>query len=110
MWVEREGVGMWEWRWRRRLFVWEEALLASLLEVLPTVSITAEEDEWRWIIEEDGRFSVRSTYLLFDSVFSPEVLFGDKSFACLIAFGRVRPHLKWLLLCGNYCGIEYQQG
>jgi hypothetical protein len=77
MWVDREGGGVWEWRWRRRLFVWEEALLASLLDVLPLVNFTAEEDDWRWICEDDGRFSVRSTYLLIDSVFSPEVLFDD---------------------------------
>jgi hypothetical protein len=47
------------------------------LEDLPLLGLSAEEDDWRWISEEDGRFSVRSSYLLIDRVFTPEVGFDD---------------------------------
>jgi hypothetical protein len=76
VWVVMEGVGRWEWRWRRRPFVWEEALLTNLLDELPLLEISEEDDYWRWNREDDGRFSVRSAYLLVDEIFSPEVTIG----------------------------------
>jgi hypothetical protein len=76
-WVERDGVFNWAWGWRRRLFVWEEIILNNLLEVLPVLVLSEEEDVWRWELEDSGCFSVKSAYLLIDGIYSTETLIGD---------------------------------
>jgi hypothetical protein len=52
----------WSFGWRRTLFVWEEHLLADLQEDLRDFRFVDEEDGWRWRLEEDGCFSVKSMY------------------------------------------------
>lgn len=49
----------WRWNfvWRRRLFVWEEELLHSLLEDVEGLRWSHEEDVWRWNLEENGYYS-----------------------------------------------------
>jgi hypothetical protein len=65
-----------DWGWRRRLFVWEEELLVNLVESFPVLSMSREDDEWNWIPCVDGRFTVNSTYLLLDSIFTSEFVLG----------------------------------
>jgi hypothetical protein len=55
-------VGRWNFIWRHRLFVWEEALTEELVEVLQTINLTDGEDKWSWTIDYSGEFSVNSTY------------------------------------------------
>lgn len=38
--------------WRRRLFVWEENLVNNLMEELEGFTLSLEENEWRWKLEE----------------------------------------------------------
>jgi hypothetical protein len=73
-WVVREGRPKWEWVWRRRMFAWEEELLTSLIEFLPTMVLVEEEDNWRWALDESGMFTVKSTYTFVASIFAPETL------------------------------------
>jgi hypothetical protein len=40
--------------------------------MLPPLRLSEDVDEWRWGLEDDGLFSVKSMYLHIDSVFSPE--------------------------------------
>ncbi|MCH80143.1 LINE-1 reverse transcriptase like [Trifolium medium] len=56
--------GRWEWgvRWRRNLFVWEEELRDSLLEVLTPIQLSNSKDEWRCHYANGGLFSVSSLY------------------------------------------------
>jgi hypothetical protein len=57
------GTGVdWHFAWRRRLFVWEEDLLANLLLDLHGFVTSNGTDEWLWKLEDDGRFSVSSMY------------------------------------------------
>jgi hypothetical protein len=79
--VERWSKG--EWGWRRRLFVWEETLLEELVRVLPGVELKEEEDEWRWVLEDNGSFSVKSVYLLLGRVFGQTSNLSDQDLRVL---------------------------
>jgi hypothetical protein len=48
--------------WRRRLFQWEEELVDQLVQLVRDVRLTTEIDKWRWNLEDDGVFAVKSTY------------------------------------------------
>ena len=54
--------GVWCFSWRRSLFVWENEMLMVLMEDLEGFTGRQEEDVWRWRLEEDGRFTVKSMY------------------------------------------------
>jgi len=53
---------VWEFRWRRPLFVWESDLLNDLLVVVTRVSRSDKEDGWPWTLSSDGRYSVKLAY------------------------------------------------
>ncbi|XP_024640483.1 uncharacterized protein [Medicago truncatula] len=55
--------GIWSFLWRRRLFVWEETLLHSLLGELDGFVRTNVEDRWRWRLDEVKDFKVKSLYV-----------------------------------------------
>jgi len=51
------------WRWRRRLFVWEEEMLGDLTLLLQNVILQVhKDDKWMWILESSNVFSVKSAY------------------------------------------------
>jgi len=57
------GVGGEAWRWRRRLFAWEEELVEGLMLLLQNVSLQVDKDDrWLWTLESSYAFSVRSAY------------------------------------------------
>jgi len=57
------GEGGEAWRWRRRLFVWEEEMVGELILLLGNVSLqVTREDKWLWSLEDSKAFSVRSLY------------------------------------------------
>ncbi|GAU48811.1 hypothetical protein TSUD_406440 [Trifolium subterraneum] len=47
-------------------FVWEEALLQQLLEVISHANITEAEDRWTWILGSADGFSVKSCYVFLE--------------------------------------------
>ncbi|XP_020220498.1 uncharacterized protein LOC109803368 [Cajanus cajan] len=58
-----EGGSKWRWSWRRPLFAWEEEKLVELANRLASVVLTeAHPDEWRWLAERSGKYSVASAY------------------------------------------------
>jgi hypothetical protein len=57
-----EGTVVWSLNWRRRLFQWEEDSLANLLASLANILLSSVDDGWRWNVEPDGIFSVKSSY------------------------------------------------
>jgi len=66
------GTGnVWNLSWRRRFFVWEEDFLGDLMEDLNGHVVSGGADRWRWKLEEDGGFTVRSMYLKLLTVLFP---------------------------------------
>ena len=61
MWEDNDDGGWWVFRWRRRLFVWEENILNNLLGDLEVFVRAFEEDKWRWRLGEEV-FTVNSLY------------------------------------------------
>ena len=66
LWHLHNGVVSWNFNWRRDTFLWENNLMDNLLHLLRRVSLEEEEDEWIWLPEEGGMFSVSSTYKLLE--------------------------------------------
>jgi hypothetical protein len=60
------GVWRWELEWRRRFFVWEEALLGELMGVLASFNISSGDDSWVWNPGLGDGFSVKFTYVFLD--------------------------------------------
>ena len=57
---ESEGVA---WRWRRRLFTWEEELLGDLRLLLQNVTVQVDRIGRRlWRLETSSVYTVRSAY------------------------------------------------
>ncbi|GAU45140.1 hypothetical protein TSUD_131390 [Trifolium subterraneum] len=59
--VEGESYN-WTFTWWRRLFLWEEDRVSQLLTSLTNVKLSNEEDTWRWMLDAEGSFSVKSAY------------------------------------------------
>jgi hypothetical protein len=57
------GVDGSAWRWRRRLFAWEEELVGELGILLSTVILQEDRcDRWKWWLEPSSVYTVRSGY------------------------------------------------
>jgi hypothetical protein len=62
MWMSTTNGGRWNFSWRRQLFVWENNLLLELLDILDGFVWSDGVDRWKWRLEDDGTFSVKSMY------------------------------------------------
>jgi hypothetical protein len=58
-WVNDRWI--WNLKWRRKFFIWEEALYLEFVEVIALVSITKEVDSWSFKLGD--QFSVTSIYI-----------------------------------------------
>jgi len=65
------SVSVWDFRWRKPLFVWESDLLVDLLLMARRPTCLDKEDEWSWSLSPDGHFSVKSAYLALSKGLSP---------------------------------------
>jgi hypothetical protein len=68
-WVN--GEWLWNLRWHRNFFIWEEPLAIELGEVINNVVITEAEDRWVWTPNVDEGFSVKSLYMYLHSTLIP---------------------------------------
>lgn len=67
MWTPNASEGRWNFSWRCQLFVWENNLLIELLGMLDGFERCGVDDRWRWKLEDDHIFSVKSMYLKLES-------------------------------------------
>jgi hypothetical protein len=68
----------WNLSSRRRPFVWEEELILSLREDLEGFTWSLNEDVWRWKLDDNGVFSVKSAYIRLKSVIDTEDVWGEE--------------------------------
>jgi hypothetical protein len=69
----REEGWRWNFKWRRKLFVWEDELLKNLLVVLGAITLSSAIDSWRCSIGVDGGYTVKDGYGFLSKNFLPEV-------------------------------------
>ncbi|MCH91770.1 LINE-1 reverse transcriptase like [Trifolium medium] len=82
LWGELEGgIRGWDLQWRRALFQWEEADVLNLRALIAGVSLSGEEDSWRWVLDPERGFSVNSAFDFFSSelIVGPNILSPEKS-------------------------------
>lgn len=64
-----QGIWVWKLAWRRPLFVWEEDLFQSLLDLLSDCIVTEDSlDGWSWLNQQTSSYSVKYAYHLLTSV------------------------------------------
>jgi mannosylglycoprotein endo-beta-mannosidase len=61
---------VWNFNWRRVLFVWEETLVNRLYDLLNQMRLSAGPDVWWWKGDPEGLFSVKSAYSIMFSLVS----------------------------------------
>lgn len=62
------GMNDWNLTWRRQPFLWESNLINNLLAFLEGVTLGNEVDKWAWLPDDGGIFSVKSTYMVLESI------------------------------------------
>jgi len=66
MWEIGRGEGSKAWKWRRRLFAWEEDLVKERCTVLHNIILHVNvSDMWNWLLDSIKGFSVREVYHFF---------------------------------------------
>jgi hypothetical protein len=70
-WINEEWV--WNLKWRRHLFVWEEEFCSNLLNILGSVILTYQDDLWKCEIGDDGVYSVKDGYWFLSENFLPHL-------------------------------------
>ena len=68
LWSLVNGEVAWNLAWWRQPFLWENNLIVNILTLLEGVSLGEDEDKWLWTAEEDGNFSVRSSYKVLEEI------------------------------------------
>jgi hypothetical protein len=67
-----EGVGVdlvWKGGWRRELFSYEKDSFNAMLQELQASTFQVYvPDEWKWLVESSGKYSVRSAYAILSNV------------------------------------------
>jgi hypothetical protein len=77
VWMDGVEGGSWNLLWRRNLFVWEEGLFQSLLGEVEGWVKTVSVDSWWWKLEDEGKFTVSSSYELLVGLVLPHEFLSE---------------------------------
>ncbi|GJT42663.1 RNA-directed DNA polymerase, eukaryota, reverse transcriptase zinc-binding domain protein [Tanacetum coccineum] len=81
---ERYNEGRWNWQWLRPIAPSRaEAMLQSLLTNLAEVTLYSSPDQWKWLIGNDGTFSIASTRTHLDHLMLPSLATSTTWIPCL---------------------------
>ncbi|GJW78508.1 putative RNA-directed DNA polymerase, eukaryota, reverse transcriptase zinc-binding domain protein [Tanacetum coccineum] len=81
---ERYNEGRWNWQWLRPIAPGRtEAMLQSLLIDLAKATLYSSPDQWKWLIGNDGTFSVASTRTHLDHLMLPSLATSTTWIPCL---------------------------
>jgi hypothetical protein len=69
----RNDEWVWKFKWRRRLFTWEDDLLAQLMELIGHANLSPLQDSWACAIGGDGEYAVKDGYCFLCIKFLPNV-------------------------------------
>ncbi|KAK2360340.1 hypothetical protein QL285_085620 [Trifolium repens] len=64
---------VWDLKWRRHLFTWEEELSANLLHLIGSVNLALHDDLWKCEIGVDGEYTVKDGYGFLSDNFLPRL-------------------------------------
>ncbi|GAU51627.1 hypothetical protein TSUD_140380 [Trifolium subterraneum] len=115
----------WNWSFacRRELFQREELLVAQLRVLLNPVTLSLEEDRWRWRPDPEGLFSVKSSYnilveeLRVEEELEDEIawnlearglILADRPWECMGCVGNVEVALHLFLHCPSAMLVWYE--
>jgi hypothetical protein len=62
---------VWNLRWRRQLFLWEEEACTNLLNLIGGVKLASHDDSWKCEIGVDGDYAVKEGYVFLSENFLP---------------------------------------
>lgn len=68
LWDLHNGEASWNLSWRREPFLYENNLIENLLHLIGGVSLGEEVDNWIWLPEDGGVFSVCSSYRVLEEI------------------------------------------
>jgi hypothetical protein len=71
MGMREGGTWVWQFKWRRPLFIWESEVLKGFLELFVSVPITLDEPSWEFRLDVNSGFSVKVNYLFLSKKLSP---------------------------------------
>jgi len=66
--ISSDGLVTWNFDWRREPFLWEQNLITNLLALLDGFALGTFNDKWRWMPDDGGAFSVRSSYRVLEGI------------------------------------------
>nr|KYP40876.1 Putative ribonuclease H protein At1g65750 family [Cajanus cajan] len=91
---------LWQVKWRREPFVHEVGSVNSLLEMLQGLQIfSSKQDQWRWICDKDGVFSVKSAYSWLQRSLGGELSYSSDFHLVIKSLWKCKAPIKCLVFC-----------
>jgi hypothetical protein len=90
---------VWNLKWRRQLFIWEEELLSNLLNIIGSANLALHDDSWICEIGDDGVYSVKEGYRFLSDNFLPHLNLNNDCRRVLKGLWDSIAQLKVVIFC-----------
>nr|KYP53045.1 Putative ribonuclease H protein At1g65750 family [Cajanus cajan] len=99
---------LWQVKWRRETFVHEEGSVNTLIEMLQEIQIfSSKQDQWRWICDKDGVFSVKSAYSWLQHSMGGELSYSSDFILVTKSLWKCKAPIKCLVFCWQVFMIAF---